>query len=81
MKKWIFNLLFEKTPIVKWLNGHKTTISRAFMVISALLAALQQWFPEYAPIPVSVFNAQGALLLSFLGIEIGTMHKEVKDGR
>jgi len=78
MKKWLFEFLFEDMPIIKWLNGHKTELSRAVMFLSAVIKALQLWFPEYSPVSPEVFDAQVAMLLSLIGIQVGQMHKEVK---
>lgn len=78
MKTRIIRWFLEDVPIIKWLNGNKTTISRAAMFSSAVLWALQVYFPEYAPIPASEYDAKLAMILSYLGIEIGTIHKEAK---
>lgn len=75
--RMIFNFIFRKVPILNWLDGHKTTISRIAAVVSATLLAVAMYFPEYAPITDQVMLAVSTLL-SLVGIEIGKIDKEIK---
>ena len=79
MRTMIIRWLFEKFIPFKWINGHKTEISRWALFISTLFVIASQVWPEYSPAFV-----QGKellmLALSVAGVEIGKIHKEIKNG-
>lgn len=79
MKKWLFNLMFRKLPILSWVDGHKTEISRYVTFISTIALLVAQFFPQYAGL-ITEGLAQLGVILGLVGIEIGKMDKEVKNG-
>ena len=76
IRRWLFKQLFENIVPFKWINGNKTEIAKVALLLSAAIAAAQEIYPE---IPwVGQLDAQWAMLLSVLGIEVGRMHRADK---
>lgn len=74
----IILFVFSKLVPLSWLDGYKTSISRIATIISAALTIGAAQFPEYIDF-ISEANAAILTVLGLVGIEIGKIHKEVKD--
>lgn len=72
----LLKFLFEKMPILNWVNGHKTMLSRAVGLVGLGLTFVQQNYPELGFIPD--INFWFVWLVSQLGLEVGLAHKKVK---
>lgn len=79
IRAWLFKQLFQRWIPFKWVDGHKTDISRFFQFVSGLFLLVQTQFPELA-----AHVDQGTALLTFiastLGVEIGKVHADDKQG-
>lgn len=72
-------LLFERTPILNWLNGKKRLIGTGMVVIGALIEGAKHAFPELAL--VGQVNSYYVLLAGILTKVLGDLHADVKDAR
>lgn len=77
---YVVRTLVEKVPVLKtvftWLDGKKTTIGRAGVLISLVLAALQYSFPE---IPhITEINTYTMMIMAWLFEQLGIQHAEDK---
>ena len=76
----VIKTLVEKVPflnkIMVFIDGHKTDIGRVLMFLSAVLAIVQQFFPEIPHIAEIVTYA-GAII-GWILTELGLQHKAVK---
>jgi len=75
----LFRILFEKTPILSWANGHKKSISIVIVIISGALGVAHKLFPELAAI--DQINSYYILLAGLLGYQVADFHDEIKDGK
>jgi len=80
MKNLIFKYVFEKWIPFRWINNHKTDISRVVTLVCSLAFVVGQYYPQYVPY-ISQTQAFVGTLLGLVGIEIGKMHKEVKPSK
>lgn len=83
------NYLLTLTPIGKWLDGRKSYISAALLVVAAVLEfinALAGIFPQYAPFAVASKEVSEALsaavetltAIGLGGLTVGIAHKVAK---
>lgn len=76
----IIKTLVEKVPVLSkvlsYVDGHKTDIGRILMFVSALLAILQQFFPEI-PYLSEIVTYSGAVI-GWIMTELGLQHAAVK---
>ena len=72
----LFRLLFERLPIIRALNGHKTNISRAILALGSIAVVVQNYYPDLPHI--SDINATLVLVGGWLGLEVGMRHKAIK---
>lgn len=69
----VIQLLFEKMPILKWLDGYKRTIGDVLIVLTAALAALQEVRPDLEWVT-------GAVAICGLLVKLcGELHAAVKE--
>lgn len=87
--KTLWNFVFRKLPIVSWLDGHKTTLGNAMVVLSALSSLLVQlsssfpqvsWLIELAGATEQTLVQinEWLVLIGLPTLAIGVMDKKVK---
>ena len=72
----ILMFLFSKVPVLNWLDGYKSIISRVVILLGALLPVLQAQFPQLTFL--HQLNSYVLLVAGWLGLEIGIAHKNAK---
>ena len=76
--KKILLFLLEKAPVISWVNGHKTLLSRASSIVALALWYLQNHFPAYSVVLDQV-NFFYVFICTTLGLEIGLWHRDQKE--
>lgn len=85
----LVNYLLTLTPAGAWLNGRKTYISAALLVVAAVLELIEKLaaiFPDYAPFALASKEVSEALsaavetltLIGLGGLTVGVAHKVAK---
>lgn len=80
---FILELLFERLPILKQLNGSKRKIGEFLQQLSALLILVQSGLLEYG-VSIPLLDKSIAwigLLLGFLVRFLGELHAKAKDAK
>lgn len=72
----VLKFLFERVPVLNWVNGKKTILSRVVGVLGVLLMYAQQKYPHLAYL--QDINFWFVWLVSQLGLEVGIAHAKVK---
>ncbi len=75
----VISFLFERVPVLNFLNGHKRLIGNVLIVAGAILEGLRQAFPHYAILSEVV--AYYALIVGALTRVLGDMHAQIKAER
>lgn len=73
IRAWIFRKVFSELPPFKWIDGHKTEISKVLTFIFAVATIAAQFFPAHTLL-INEGLALLATLASALGIVIGKVH-------
>lgn len=77
IKIWFFKKIFEDSFLLGWANNHKTQISRLLQFSSGLAFLVGRIWPEYAY--MAEVDMVAAFIASTIGVEVGKIHKEMKE--
>ena len=75
----VYKNIFEKTPLLAWLNGHKKAVGMSLIILSGILGTLHKLYPEL--MILDQINAYYVMIVGILGYQIGDFHDDIKDGK
>lgn len=75
----VFKFMFEKLPVLNWVNGHKRTLSRVVGVVGVILMFAQENYPHLSYL--KDVNFWFVWLVAQLGLEVGVLHAKIKGER
>jgi hypothetical protein len=75
----VISFVFERVPVLNWLNGNKRLIGNVLLLIGALLEAARSAFPDNPLVSEGI--AYFTIVAGAITRVIGDMHAQAKENK